>query len=111
MTKLIICPNEEKMKLLEENNSLEDIKYMTKNEFITNYFFDYNNKTIYYLMNKYGYNLDVCKVYLKNLYPIDINKNYKSNKLNFLKDLKKELIDNNLLIENKGFKDYIKKKE
>ena len=111
MSKLIICPNEEKIKLLEENNNLEDIKYMTKNEFITNYFFDYNNKTIYYLISKYKYNLDVCKVYLKNLYPIDINKNYKSNKLNFLKDLKKELIDNNLLIENKVFKDYLKDKE
>jgi len=113
-SKLIICPNEEKLKiLLELNNSkeLNPIKFMTKNEFFNNYYFSYNDETIYYLMKKYHFNIDVCKVYLNNLYVIDINKEYKSDKLNFLKDLKKELIDNNLLIFNNGFKEYLKDKE
>ena len=113
-SKLIICPNEEKLKiLLELNNSkeLNPIKFMTKNEFFNNYYFSYNDETIYYLMEKYHFNIDVCKVYLNNLYVIDINKEYKSDKLNFLKDLKKELIDNNLLIFNNGFKEYLKDKE
>ena len=62
-------------------------------------------------MNKYNYNIDVCKVYLNNLYVIDINKEYKSNKLIFLKELKKELIENNLLLFNNNFKRYIENKE
>lgn len=113
-SKLIICPNEEKLKiLLELNNSkeLNPIKFMTKSEFFNNYYFSYNDETIYYLMKKYHFNIDVCKVYLNNLYVIDINKEYKSDKLNFLKNLKKELIDNNLLIFNNGFKEYLKDKE
>lgn len=113
-SKLIICPNEEKIKiLLSLNNSkeLNPIKFMTKNEFFSNYYFSYTDDTIYYLMKKYQFNIDVCKVYLNNLYVIDINKEYNSSKLNFLKDLKKELIENNLLVFNNGFKEYLKDKE
>ena len=110
---LIICPNEEKLKLLDQLSKMDklyDIKFMTKEEYKKNYFFDYNENALYYLLNKYKYNLDVAKVYLKNLYVIDIEKNYKSEKLNFLKDLKLELKNNNLLIENPNFKSYIKNK-
>lgn len=113
-SKLIICPNEEKLKiLLALNNDKEiyNIKFMTKNEFFNNYYFSYTDDTIYYLIKKYNYNIDVCKVYLSNLYVIDIDKEYNSSKLNFLKELKKELIDNNLLVFNNGFKEYIKDKE
>ena len=62
-------------------------------------------------MNKYNYNLDVAKVYLKNMYVIDTNKDYKSSKLNLLKELKIDLISNNLLKFNNIFRDYIKDKE
>ena len=53
---LIICPNEEKLKLLDELSKMDnlyDIKFMTKEEYKKNYFFDYNEKTLYYLLNKY----------------------------------------------------------
>lgn len=113
-SKLIICSNDEKIKLLKElnkNKEIKDIKFMTKEEYIKNYFFDYDNDTLYYLMNKYNYNLDVCKVYLKNMLVIDINKTYKNAKLEFLKELKKELIENNLLKFNKLFPAYLKDKE
>ena len=110
---LIICPNEEKIKILEylsKENKLYDIKFMTKEEYKKNYYFDYNEKTLYYLLKKYNFNLDVAKVYLNNLYVIDENKDYKSPKLKFLKDLKIELQENNLLEENKNFKNYISTK-
>ena len=113
-SKLIICPNEEKLKiLLSFNNDKEihNIKFMTKVEFLNNYYFSYTDDTIYYLMKKYNYNIDVCKVYLDNLYVIDINKEYSSSKLNFLKELKKELIENHLLVFNNGFKEYLKDKD
>jgi len=111
---LIICPTEEKMKILtsfEDDKSIYNIKFMTIDEFKNNYFFSYDEKTIYYLMNKYNYNIDVCKVYLNNIYPIDITKTYESEKLQFLRNLKQELIDNELLYFNNMIKNYIKNKK
>ena len=113
MEKIIVCPNIQKLKILEEldaSNKLHNIKFMTKKEFIDNYYFSYNDDTLYYLMNKYNFNLDVAKTYIKSLYTIDINKDYNSKKLLFLRDIKKELINNNLLIFNKLFNNYIKNK-
>ena len=110
---VIICPNDEKMNILDSYSkidNLHNIKFMNKKEFINNYYFSYDETAIQYLMDKYNYNLDVCKVYLKYLYVIDINKEYKVKKLNFLKEIKKELLENNLLVENNAFKEYIKDK-
>ena len=110
---LIICPNATKLKILNElleENTLYNIKFMTKEEFKNNYYFSYDEKALFYLMKKYHYNLDVAKVYLKNLYVIDENKVYKTKKLNFLKDLKLELLKENLLIINPNFKKYISTK-
>ena len=114
MKKIIICPNEEKLNILNNlsnNKELHSIKFMTINEFINNYFFSYKKETLYFLMKKYNLNIDVAKVYLNNLYFIDINKEYKNKKLVFLKDIKKDLIDNNLLIFNNTFRKYIEDKE
>ena len=114
MEKIIICPNEEKLNLLDDyrnESTLLNNKFMTKKEFFDNALFTYDETAYEYLMNTYHYNLDVCKVYLKNLYPIDITKEYKSPKINFLKDLKIELLDKGYLIENKPFKEYIKNKD
>ena len=108
---LVICPNEEKIRILEKVNSEDkfyNIKFMTKNEFINNYYFSYGDEALHYLLEKYKFNLDVARVYLNNLVVIDIDKDDKSQKLNFLKKLKQELIDNNLLKFNPNFKNYIK---
>lgn len=113
-SKLIICPNEEKLKILlsfNKNKKFYPIKFMTKKEYLDNYYFSYDDEAIYYLMKKYDLNIDVCKVYLNNLYVIDINKEYTSSKLNFLKELKIDLINNNLLSFNNGFKNYLKDKD
>ena len=108
--KLIICPNETKVDILNNyNNSLHNIKFMSKKEFFDNYFFSYDYNAIFYLMKKYNYQLDVCRVYLNNLYVIDINKDYNDSKLNFLKNIKKELIENKLLYINNNFINYISK--
>ena len=110
---LIICPNATKLKILNEQieeNTLYNIKFMTKEEFKNNYYFSYDDSALFYLMKKYNYNLDVAKVYLKNLYVIDENKNYKSQKLVFLKELKLELLKEHLLVTNPNFKKYISNK-
>ena len=110
MKELIICPNEEKIKMLSnvDNNNLHNYKFMTKEEYLNNYYFSYNEEALYYLMKKYNYDIDVCKVYLKHLYIIDINKQYNSKKLIFLQNLKKELIENNLLKFSPDFSSYLK---
>ena len=111
---LVICPNEEKIKILhtlEQQNKLYNIKFMTKQEYLNNYFFTYQDNAILYLMKKYHYKVDVCKVYLKYLYVIDENKIYQNKKINFLQKLKKELIQENLLEYNPTFKEYLKNKK
>ena len=50
---LIVCPNEQKIKILnqiEQENKLYNLKFMTKEEFLSNYFFSYNDKAILYLL-------------------------------------------------------------
>ena len=111
---LIVCPNSLKMQILAQQATVEKIynlKFMTKEEFKSNYYFSYDEKAIFYLMQKYHYNLDVVKVYLKNLYVIDETKNYISEKLNFLKNLKIELKEKKLFIENPNFKKYLSTKK
>ena len=112
--KIIVCPKEEKKRILYSfsmENKFSPIKFMTKDEFISQYYFSYNEKAYYYLMNKYGFNIDVCKIYLKYLYVIDENKNYKSKKLQFLRDLKLDLINNNYLVFSSDFSDYLENVE
>ena len=70
--------------------------------------FDYNNKTIEYVMNKYNVNINIAKIYLENLYFL---KDLEDNKVNFLNALKKDLDENNLLIYNKEFRKYLENKD
>lgn len=110
---LIICPNEQKSKILEkleQENKLYNLKFMTKKEYLDNYFFTYKDNALLYLMKKYHYKVDVCKVYLNCLYVIDENKVYQNKKLLFLQNLKKELQEQGLLEYNSSFKDYLKGK-
>lgn len=105
---LLITTNKTKYKILKQNTSLKNIKFMTKEEFIDNYFFSWDNKTIDYLISKYNYDIELVKIILKNLYAIEINKEYDNSKLNELTDIYKELVDSNLLIYNPLFKESIK---
>ena len=110
---IIICENIYKKRILEDINlssKLYPINFMTIKEFIKKYTFDYDYKTILYIMKKYNVKYEVAKVYLNNLYYIE-NKDYKSDKLNFLVSLKIELENNNLLIYDPLFKDYLKNKD
>ena len=108
---IFVTPNTTKIKVIEENSNLFlNIKYMSLEEYKSKYFFSYDNKAIDYLITKYNYNIDFCKIIMNNLYVIDIDKEYNSDKLNLLKEIKKDLLDNNLLEIDLLFKDYIKDK-
>lgn len=94
---ILITPTNVKRKLLIKNKKLFNIKSFTKEELKRKSLFDYDHKTIYYLMNKYNLRVDVALMYLKNMYYIDKH-NYDSNKLNTLLEMKDDLINNNQLI-------------
>lgn len=80
---------------LSENKKILNLKIMTLKEFKDKYFGTYDEKAIYYLVDKYNYKYDVAKLFLDN----------------FLFDdkLKKELIDNDLIIYEPLFKESIKR--
>lgn len=108
---LVICPSAVKnysLKKAAENNKLLNWKFMSLEEFIKNYFFDYDHRAIKYLVDKYQMRIDVAKTYLKNLYFAE-DKEYENKKLKELVDYKKELSDKNLLIKNPLFTTYLKK--
>lgn len=108
---VVITSNQIKNKLLiniSKDSNLLNIKFMNKQEFIKNLVFDYNEKTIYYLMNKYDLKYENALELINNMYYI---KDVKNKKIKFLFELKQELIENNLLIINNYFKDNLKNKK
>lgn len=107
---IIICNDDYKKQILKNINKLINIKFMSMNEFIKSYYFDYDEKTILYIIKKYNTKYEIAIEYLKNIYYIE-DKKYNNEKLDFLVNLKKELIENNLLIFNSKFKNYIKDKD
>lgn len=106
---IIICNNDYKKQILKNINKLINIKFMSMNEFIKSYYFDYDEKTILYVIKNYNTKYEIALEYLKNIYYIE-DKKYNNEKLDFLVNLKNELIKNNLLIFNNKFKNYIKNK-
>lgn len=108
---LIICEENIKKNILKKlckHKLFLNVKILTKKEFLNEYLFKYDKKTISYLVNTYNYKVSIAKMYLDNLYCIE-DKEYNNLKLDFLVNLKKELIDKNLLIFNDDFKKNIDK--
>ena len=106
---IIICDNNYKIQLLQSIKKLINIKFFSMDEFIKSYYFDYDEKAILYIVKKYNVKYEIALEYLDNLIYVE-DKNYDNEKLDFLVDLKKELINNNLLIFNNKFKSYISDK-
>lgn len=106
---IIICPNEIKPSLIKEirkNNPFLNVKFISKNELLNAYFFDYDEKAIYYLHQKYNMSYQNADEILSNLKRIKIDDILNDNaSLNInLPKLYNELKDNNLLIFDDLFK-------
>lgn len=109
---ILVIPNNLRDKILNyinKNKILKDIKIQTFNDIKINLLYDYNNKTIYYLMNKYNLSYSQAKKYLNDIYYLDKN-DYSEDKLKYLLEIKKYLEQNNLLIKNNLFTDLLKSK-
>lgn len=109
---IIITPSHKKNKLLKRLTSepLKNYKILTTKQLRQNFYFTYDEQAIYYLMNKYNYQIDVAKMYLSRIYEVS-NNSLNSPKIQKIIDLKKELIENNLLIYNTNFIEYLKTKD
>ena len=107
---IFIMPHSIKKQMLKNIKKLSDIKIYTKEDIKKKILFDYDEKAIHYLMMKYQYKIDICKMYLDNMYYVDDIK-YKSSKLNDLVKMKKELINNHLLTTDDIFLNSIKNKK
>ncbi len=107
-TLLIVDDNmkERVLEDIEHEKRLINIKLLTKSEFLDKYFFSYNKDAIYYLKNKYNLTIKNSIKYLDNIKYV-INSNLDNTKVNYLKELYKELDNNNLLIKDEYFKDYL----
>lgn len=92
------------LKKLTNEKKFNNYKFYSFNELKRKLFFDYDNKTIEYVMKKYNVNLSIARIYIENLYFL---KEIRNKKIEFLNNLKKELDDNNLLIYNNQFKNYL----
>ena len=104
---LLICPNSVKtsvLKYLANERKLMKIKFMTLQQFKKRYLFDYDIEAIIHLVKTYKMKVANAKETLENLYYVDENKDYNSEKLKQLVDYKKELKSNNLLIYDTLFK-------
>ena len=110
-TVVIVCDDYRKDELLKNNrNKLSSVKYMSKQEFIRKFFFDYDKRTIYELCKKYNYSYDIALMYLESIYYIE-DKKYDNEKLDKLVEIKRYLDDNNLLIYDLLFKELLKSNE
>ena len=110
---LIICEDSFKMAILDyasSNHLLLNAKIMTKREFFQEYFYKTSAKTLSYVVKKYKVKVSIAKMYLDNLYFI-LDKDYHNPKLKFLSELKKDLLNHNLLKINPYFKSYLENKK
>ncbi|MGN1342021.1 MAG: PD-(D/E)XK nuclease family protein [Bacilli bacterium] len=109
---ILLIPNSIKKNIIENVRKTYynyNIKFMSLDEFIKRYTFSYDNETIYHIMKKYNIKYSSALVYLDNLYYI--SDKLDNEKMNKLKEIKKYLDDNNLLIYDKYFRRYVKDKE
>ena len=104
---LIICSDSVKKHILK-THKLVPIKIMNMTEFMHKYLFAYDDEAILFVMNEYHVKYEIAKEYIDNIYYVSDIK-YGVEKLELLCDIKKKLIDNDLLIYNYEFINYAKR--
>ena len=108
----LLIPNVIKDNILgyiDKNNLLLNIKLLSFSELKKGLFYDYNNKSIYEVMNAFNTTYSLAKNYIDNTYYI-VEESYNNPKLNKLLEIKNYLNDNNLLIKDELFIDLLKSK-
>lgn len=110
---ILIIPKNIKQKIILYLNSFDkmfDIKIYTIEEFRKRLLFDYDEKTIYYLINNYHYTFNIANKLIKNMYYI-LDEKSQNIKINNLIDLKNKLLEKKLLYKDEYFCKLLKSRE
>ena len=107
---IIIGPSCLKKDIINFTSLKYNIKYIDYAELRCKYLYEYKDSALVYLDNKYNYIPEIGQIILNNLYEVDINKVYKSSKLNELVKIKKDLIENNHIVFNDSIKVFMQNK-
>ena len=108
---LVICPDSYRKQILKrlyEERKICDVKFMDRSTYFRKYYFDYDFKAVKFLRDEYGLSIANAKEILDHLYPIDPGKEYKNEKLNLLREYRKRLDEEDLLIYDPSFPDLLK---
>ena len=96
------------VKMLSNSDNLINTKIITLSELKKKMYFDYDKEAIVYISNKYNVITEVARVYLNSLYN---NLDIEDEKISFLKDLKQDLDNQNILHYDNMFKNFLKDKD
>ena len=102
---VLIVPNNLKNRVIKYLNSLDkmyNLKIMSFDEVIKKLLFNYDTKTIFYVMKKNNIDYNNALELIKNMYYL-FEEHYENKKIDNLNNLKKELENNNLLIKDNLF--------
>ena len=111
MQKIYITSNQNKLFLLNKlrnNNDLSSL-VMSINELKKNIYFDYDDETLFYIVNHYHTTREIAQTYVEAMYYL--NDNLLNEKMTFINNLRLELINNNLLIFKPLFREWLKNYE
>lgn len=111
---IIICNQSTKKKILERNffeKKLNDFTFIDLESFKERFYFKISYKAIIYAMKFLNTSYENAKIIVKNIYFIDLDSNYQiDKKLTQLQQLKKKLIEENILEYDPYFIEFIKEK-
>lgn len=104
---IVICPNQTSrilMKKYRQSDVFSNVKFYSRETFLKKCTYRYDLETVKYLIKNYDLSLKIAKQYLRNIiYLEDYNERIHL-PFKYLFDIKQDLIDNNLLIEDSLFK-------
>lgn len=110
---IIVCNENVKKNILKRNfeeKKLCNLTFINIDEFIKRYTFKISKEAIIYSMKFLSMSFKNTVTIINNIYYVECDKEYDDYKLNKLRDLKKELIENKLLEFDLYFKQFIKGK-
>ncbi len=96
------------LKYFNDEGIFTNTKIITFNDLKKGLMFDYSNQAIDYVMKNYHVSYQVAKEYLNSIYYLDDT--IVNEKFDFLRKLKKDLDDNNLLIYDDLFNNFLESK-
>ena len=99
---VLVVPNsikESVITTITEQKPLTNIKYISLEELRRKVIFDYDERAIFYLMEKYNIKYDVAKIYLDNIIYV-CESDSKDKKITKLLEIKREIEENKLNIIN-----------